>query len=259
MAENMSLTWLGQAGFLIESKASRIVIDPYLSDSLAVKYAGRMFPHRRMQPIPIQPSELQNISLVLCSHGHSDHMDPGTLPGIAEENPDCRFICPESEKSTATERGVPVERFIGLDDRESWGGEVRVEAVASAHEELACDACNRSLYLGYVIDFGGYTIYHSGDNVPYEGLTKRLKAMNIDAAFLPVNGRDSYRTQNGIAGNFTVSEAAELCREAGIGLLVPHHFGMFNFNTEDPQQIENVLSASGLNYIIPSIGRSYSI
>ncbi|MBI9106191.1 MAG: MBL fold metallo-hydrolase [Spirochaetales bacterium] len=260
MAEDeIRLSWLGQAGFLIESDDARIVIDPYLSDSLAEKYAGKKFPHVRMQPVPIQPAELRGLSMVLCTHGHSDHMDSGTLPVLSEANRDCIFVCPAAEREKALGRGVPSGRFAGIDDGEIMDAGIRVTAVASAHEDLAKDAQGRSLYLGYVIDFGGYRIYHSGDCIPYEGLTEKLRAIGVDAALLPVNGRDSFRTENGVLGNFTTAEAVKLCREAGIGLMIPHHFGMFDFNTVDPGRIEDVLSDSGLNYIIPVIGQSYII
>ena len=39
------ISWLGQAGFLIRWREFRLVIDPYLSDSLATKYRGTRFPH----------------------------------------------------------------------------------------------------------------------------------------------------------------------------------------------------------------------
>ncbi len=47
------LFWLGQAGFVLEAHEKRIVIDPYLSDSLAEKYKGTPRPHIRMMPPPV--------------------------------------------------------------------------------------------------------------------------------------------------------------------------------------------------------------
>lgn len=254
----VNLTWLGQAGFLIESPGVRIIIDPYLSDSLAVKYKDGRFPHIRMVPVPVRPEELTGIDIVLCTHGHSDHMDPGTLPVLAAANPECRFIGPASETLKAVERGVPAKMYCGLDAAESLvKGRSRITAIASAHEDLAVDDEDRSLYLGYVIEIGGYKIYHSGDSVPYEGLVAILKMHEIDAALLPVNGRDELRSSNGIAGNFTVEEAVQLCCDAGIPKMIPHHFGMFDFNTEDPDEIDQLLSKSGLDYMIPVIGRPF--
>ena len=67
-------------------------------------------------------------------------------------------------------------------------------------------------------------MYHSGDCVPYDGLKFRLAEQNVDAALLPVNGRDEYRKSNGVPGNFTVKEAAQLCVEAGIDVIFPSPF-----------------------------------
>ena len=37
------IVWLGQAGFWIETGEARVLIDPYLSDSLAQKYADPQY------------------------------------------------------------------------------------------------------------------------------------------------------------------------------------------------------------------------
>ena len=49
----VALAWLGQAGFLVRHAGLRLLIDPYLSDHLARKYAGTEFPHTRMMPAPL--------------------------------------------------------------------------------------------------------------------------------------------------------------------------------------------------------------
>ncbi len=49
----VSIYWLGQAGFVIATNRRRIVIDPYLSDSLGRKYRGKRFAHERLMPAPI--------------------------------------------------------------------------------------------------------------------------------------------------------------------------------------------------------------
>ena len=75
--DGLRFYWLGQAGFLIAGSGRRILIDPYLSDSLAEKYRGRTFTHERMMPAPIEVWELGPIDLVLITHQHTDHMDLG--------------------------------------------------------------------------------------------------------------------------------------------------------------------------------------
>ena len=58
--DGVSLYWLGQAGFVIDAHGERIVIDPYLSDSLAVKYRNAAFSHERMAPAPLLRTVLKN-------------------------------------------------------------------------------------------------------------------------------------------------------------------------------------------------------
>src|SRR4051794_26795821 len=88
---SVSLYWLGQAGFVINCGDRRIVIDPYLSDTLAAKYAATAFPHQRMMPAPVLQEELGQVDLVLVTHQHTDHMDGETLKALAARLPDLRF------------------------------------------------------------------------------------------------------------------------------------------------------------------------
>lgn len=86
--------WLGQAGFWIDTGAHRILIDPYLSDSLARKYAGQANDHRRMMPAPIAPEALPRPDVVLVTHAHTDHMDPETLGPLHCAFPISPSSCP---------------------------------------------------------------------------------------------------------------------------------------------------------------------
>ena len=44
----------------------------------------------------------------------------------------------------------------------------------------------------------------------------------------------------------TFDEAKQLCRDAGIGAMVPHHFGLFEFNTADPEELaRKIVEADG--------------
>jgi L-ascorbate metabolism protein UlaG (beta-lactamase superfamily) len=97
--------------------------------------------------------------------------------------------------------------------------------------------------------------------VPYEGLGLRLKSERIDVALLPVNGRDKYRSSHGVPGNMTFVEAERLCESADIPWLVPHHFGMFDFNTVDPGELEKQVRNTSRNVqiLIPDVGNWFEI
>lgn len=257
------LAWLGQAGVLLRCRAGLLAIDPYLSDSLAVKYRGARFPHIRMMPPPVAPGELTGLTAVFCTHSHTDHMDPGTLGPLAQVNPGCWFVVPRSSRETAAERGVPPERLITADAGETGTltGGVRWHALASAHEQLITDAAGRQMFLGYVIELEGLRIYHSGDCVPYPGLAAELGHLRIDVAILPVNGRDMQRSAAGIPGNFTFAETIDLCHHAGIEAMLACHFGMFDFNTVSEAWLDEQIAglAGPPQCVRPDITTAYEL
>ena len=255
---HVRLWWLGQAGFGVQYGRCRLLIDPYLSDSLAEKYHNTRFPHVREMPIPVMPESLSGITAVLCTHAHSDHMDPGTLPVIARNNPECSFVVPAAACGRAMERGIPENRLRPAVAEQSFTlGNVRITALPSAHERRETDAKRRDLFLGYGLLLGGQTIYHSGDCVPFPELAGLLTKLRVGLALLPVNGRDELRCSNGVPGNFTFAEAVDLCRTARIPRFVAHHWGMFSFNTLSIDELtrEAARIASGVQCIVPEIGR----
>jgi L-ascorbate metabolism protein UlaG (beta-lactamase superfamily) len=81
-------------------------------------------------------------------------------------------------------------------------------------------------------------LYHSGDCVPYDGLTASVAALKPHLALLPVNGRDEERSGHGVPGNFTLDEAVTLCKDAGVRAMIAHHHGLFDFNTIEPGAID---------------------
>ena len=98
------LWWLGQSGFLLQWKGKRILLDPYLSDSLTDKYANTDKPHTRMSELVIDPSLLRGIDVVTSSHNHTDHLDAATLIPILANNPGIRFIIPEANRAFVADR-----------------------------------------------------------------------------------------------------------------------------------------------------------
>ena len=236
------LVWLGQAGFWIETGNARILIDPYLSDSLARKYAGQKNDHRRMMPPPLLPEELPRPDLVLVTHAHTDHMDPDTLAPLAAQYPDLPFVVPAAREDVARARIGNAARLIPVDAGASldFVPGLRIDVLPAAHEALERDAQGRHVFLGYGIAGGGISLYHSGDCVPFDGLVPAIQTLTPDIMLLPVNGRDHQRLSAGVPGNFTLDEAINLASLVGTRFLIPHHFGMFDFNASDPAEIDRL-------------------
>lgn len=254
--------WLGQAGFAFKFSGDLVLIDPYLSDSLAEKYRHAEFKHERMQTIPIYPEQITNCDWYLCTHGHTDHMDPVTIEGL-QVNSDPVFVIPKAESEKGLERGIPQKDLITINAGEQITLDplLTIKAIPSAHESFRLDQEGNHYFLGYVIDFQGSRFYHSGDSLVYSGLADELRSLDIHLAFLPVNGRDEYRRTRGVPGNMTFDESIDLCKASGIPHLICHHFGMFSFNTVDPEDLQKHIGekANGLDILIPKIGETYTV
>jgi L-ascorbate 6-phosphate lactonase len=225
----LAIWWLGQSGFLIKSATATILIDPYLSEYLTKKYEGTGREHVRMTRSPIRGTNLVDVDLVLVSHKHSDHLDPGTIPDLLAASPAATLILPASLLDHARSLGIASERLRGLRGGEIGGaGDLSIRAIPSAHEGLDTDDAGRHLYLGYVVEIGGLRLYHSGDSVAYDGLARAIGPEPMDVMFLPINGRDPAR---GVPGNMTAAEAVDLANLVAPRFVVPHHYDMFTFNT----------------------------
>ena len=256
----VALWWLGQAGFAVRFGRRGFLIDPYLSDSLAVKYRDAEYKHVRMMPPPIAPRAVRRLDWVFCTHRHGDHMDPGTL-GVLARNNACGFFLPAAAGEHAVDVvGLDGERITALRAGQTvpLDPRVRVTAIPSAHEQLVVNEAGEHLFLGLVFCLGGLTVYHAGDCCPYDGLAEALREHRVDVALLPVNGRDTVRAARKVPGNFHFAEALALCRDLDIPWMIPHHFGMFEFNTVDPENLRRQIDASQTRpaVCIPQIDRA---
>jgi len=231
---NFRLWWLGQSGFLLQWQGIHVLLDPYLSDSLTKKYSQTDKPHVRMTELVIDPARLSFVDVVTSSHNHTDHLDAETLGPILAASPNAKMVIAESNRAFVAERmGIDSAIPIGLDDGASVEvSGIRFSGVASAHETVEQDERGRARFLGYVLQFGNWAIYHSGDTVRYPGLAEKLQTFGVDVALLPINGRAPERK---VAGNLSGPEAAQLAKDIGAGLVIPCHYEMFEFNTASPE------------------------
>jgi L-ascorbate metabolism protein UlaG (beta-lactamase superfamily) len=245
--EGFRLWWLGQSGYLLQWNGKRVLIDPYLSDSLTKKYANTEKPHVRMSELVVRPELLRNISIVTSSHNHTDHLDAETLIPILQNNPGIQFIIPEANRDFVANRVKCDSDFpIGMND----GISVEVDGftfigIPAKHNELARDEDGNCKFMGYIIQFGEHSLYHSGDTLWFEGMVDLLKPYDIDVALLPINGDKPERK---VAGNLNYREAVGLAQAIGAGYVVPCHYDMFTFNTADVKEFIAEAEKKGQEY-----------
>jgi L-ascorbate metabolism protein UlaG (beta-lactamase superfamily) len=244
---DVSLWWLGQSGFLVGHGGRRLLLDPYLSDSLTRKYAGTDKPHVRMTRRVVDPARLDFVDVVTASHAHTDHLDPDTLAPICAAG--AVLVCPAEIAALARERSG-VDPVTVRDGESVSVGPFELERVPAAHEEPADDVC------GFVVTVGPHRIYHAGDTVWHDGIVERVRPLDVSLALLPINGRAPERR---VAGNLDGGEAARLAREMGARVAVPMHYDLFEFNSASPDAFVRECERVGQPYRVLRAGERLTL
>jgi L-ascorbate metabolism protein UlaG (beta-lactamase superfamily) len=224
---------------------------------LTKKYADTDKPHIRMTEMVINPNQLDFIDVATSSHNHTDHLDAETLIPLMSVNPKLKIVVPEANRDFAADRlQVDAESLIGSDAGKSVTiADIEINGVPAAHETLEINADGQHKFLGYVFQFGEWTIYHSGDTMLYGGMVIQFKRWEIDLAILPINGSDPSRR---VSGNLSGSQAVWLAQQIGAKLVIPCHYEMFEFNTVSPDQFVAEAKKQGQNYCLLKCGERFS-
>ena len=198
-----TLWWLGRSGFALKYRSAIIYVDPFLSEPSA----------------PLRAADVTHAGLILCTH--RGQVDAPTVSAMLEASPRSKLVIPKSLAGHANALGIPYQRMVTTDSglRVEYLDD-RIYAVPSACDKLDWTPLGGYPYLGYLVRFGGVTIYHAGDSVPYDDMAARLRPYSVTVALLPVGGRPH---------NFEIAEAAQLAEEIGARWLVP-----MNYQNADP-------------------------
>ena len=167
-----NLTYIGHATVLMEMNGVRILTDPLLRNRVW---------HLSRQDKIIDPGMCQNISTILISHAHLDHLD---LPSLKLLDGDIPVIAPRGAAALLRKGGFKDIVEISTGER-VMVGPVVVNAVRADHNGARFRFNAPVETLGYVID-GSQRIYFAGDTELFPEMD--AIAEDLDVALLPVWG-----------------------------------------------------------------------
>ncbi|SMC57764.1 MBL fold metallo-hydrolase [Pedobacter nyackensis] len=229
------ITWLGQAGFLIQTDKVRLVVDPYLSDSLSEKGIERLF------SVPVAISEL-NPDIVCFTHDHADHFDEQTILPLIAMYPSCRFIGPTSVYEHYCRLNLNPAAFTILDCEDVHAEDtLHVHAVTAYHTDKYA--------IGLVIKLANRCIYISGDTLLENGLLESvLKTVDcqIDVVLICINGK---------LGNMNAHDAVKVVGQLKPKIAIPMHYGLFADNTVDPTVFVESVARLGIKCVTMEPGK----
>ncbi len=205
----MKVTWLTQAGLLFENSRLKIMVDPYLSNSVGEKDP------RKNRRIPADESYLSlTPDVLLITHDHLDHLDPVTLGKILSSDKKITVLASENAYMKLREYGKD-HNYVLLAPHSVWSESgVTFYAVSAEHSDRRA--------VGFIIDDGKATYYISGDTLyNYDVIDDVLDLVEdgVDFAFLPING---------VGNNMNAKDAADFAYEIGAKTAIPLHYGLFD-------------------------------
>ncbi len=256
----VALWFIGQAGFIVKFPGGPVVyLDPWLSD---------LNGGPRAYPIPLDAQLIAHCDVLLTSHDHGDHIDKDVDPIIMERSPGATWVAPRAAEALVRQLGGTPERTVLLrgDEAAEVAG-VRITAIPATHygffDEARYTDADEAYYaaipaalpderrdaerfLSFVIEHDGFALFFAGDNNGYHGFLERLARWpGFDVMLLPINGRDWFREQHRVIGNFTHREAAQVAHAAKAALFVPYHYDGFTGNNEYPDALVRYTTSDG--------------
>ncbi len=223
---------LGQSGLLLRFPRRKVFIDLYLSNHCEA-VLGHPFDHRRMSRAPLDPAEITDADVVICSHEHLDHLDVPTMRTLAKSSPRAVVVAPEACRGVLEDLGWPPERIRTTRGKETIEvASLVVQAFPVPHDDYDVDPVHGHRFQGYCVSDGHVSVAHVGDARADDTLGAHLSTMALDLLCLPVNGRDEHRRAMGFAGNMNAEEAYALALRAGAEFVLPMHYDMFEQNVD---------------------------
>ena len=204
----MKCIWLGQAGLLFEFGEVKVMVDPYLSNSVAAVNPRN---YRRM-PVDERFLNIRPDILVL-THDHLDHTDPETLDVILKQNEGIIVLSSQNTWNHVRTYGND-HNYVLFEPGTEWTeGKITFEAVHAQHSDDHA--------IGVLITYENKTYYVTGDTLYQHQVIEDVKKTGkaIDVVFLPVNG---------VGNNMNMTDAARFAEAIDAIKVVPVHFGLFD-------------------------------
>jgi L-ascorbate metabolism protein UlaG (beta-lactamase superfamily) len=217
------ITFLGHAGFKIESNGTTILIDVW-------------------KECPTFPSgeKIDKADYILVSHGHFDHLL--SAPDLAKET-GAKIVCIYDLMKWLEQQGIGEDKIIPMNK----GGTVDLGSnwkITFVHAEHSSTIENELLAGGEAVGFVLHTpdnhrIYYGGDTAVFGDMKIISDIYSPDLAILP------------IGDNFTMGplECAYALNNLlpTVKILIPMHYGTIPILTGTPKELNKLITRSDLD------------
>lgn len=271
----VSMWWLGCTGIWIKSSENtNVLCDLWCGTGKRSHGNGKMKeghqmmrmsgcenmqPNLRTQPFVIDPFAVKDVSALVVTHIHSDHLDIHTAAAVHQNCPNARFIGPKEVVNTWLAWGIPKEKttIVRPGDRVKIND---IEIVAlEAFDRTALITCEDpsvtlrgsmpqdmdEIAVNYLFETSGGNIYHAGDSHYSNRFAKHGNEYEIDVC-LGAYGENP----RGITDKITSVDMLRMAESLNAKVVIPVHYDIWANFMADPKEITEIwkLKKDRLNY-----------
>lgn len=154
--QKVDVTYVGNAGFLIEIGDKKILID-----ALFKGFPGSYeLPKEVQDKLSSAKAPFDNVVLIIVTHAHGDHVDPAMVTEHMKNNPRAVFATTKQlvdHMQDSTGRSIGFNPTKDSSDKKEIRG-ISIEAFLFPH-----GPDSRIINNGFLVSVGGTTLIHTGD------------------------------------------------------------------------------------------------
>jgi L-ascorbate metabolism protein UlaG (beta-lactamase superfamily) len=217
-SDTFAFTFVGHATVMMTSAEARAITDPVLGDYL--------WGLRRAEAAALHPDDAADVSLVLISHAHHDHLH---LPSLRRLPRAATVVVPP--RCAPLVEALGFARVVVLEPGESTEHrDLSVTAVAARHDGARGlgDWSWRGT-LGYVVTARDVTAYFAGDTAYFSGFEDIGRRHHPQVALLPISGYEPLALRD---AHMSPLDALYAFEDLGADLLIPIAHGSFPLGYE---------------------------
>lgn len=226
----VKLTWLSHASWLIESGSQRLLLDPFFTDNPVTT---------------VQPDAFENVTDVLISHGHFDHVaDAAAILKSSGARLISNF---EIVQWFGNKHQVTNALAMNLGGAaELAEGEIKM--VPALHSSGLPDGSYGGTAAGFVLKLENKRIYFACDTAYFSDM--RFYAGGVDVAVLPI----------GDLFTMGLEDSVEAIKLIGPKIALPTHYGTWPPIEQDAEAWATMVSGeTDTKAVVLEVGGSYSL